>query len=99
MTTHVPGLQSFFKFFHHFVVAKLAICSIRVKRSLIPYIHSIPCLFTILILEKQLYIIQGMHSSSHSPNVKCSKNRDLDFLGLNFSEDKSQISTLNLSNF
>ena len=33
MSTHVPGFQSFSGFFHHFVLAKLATSSIRVKRS------------------------------------------------------------------
>ena len=31
MSTHVPGLQSFSGFLHHFVLAKLATTSIRVK--------------------------------------------------------------------
>ena len=31
MSTHVPGFQSFFSFLHHFVLAKLATSSIRVK--------------------------------------------------------------------
>ena len=29
MSTHMPGFQSFFRFFHHFVLAKLANSSIR----------------------------------------------------------------------
>ena len=32
MSTHLPGFQSFFRFLHRFVLAKLAISSIRVKR-------------------------------------------------------------------
>ena len=31
MSTHLPGFQSFVRFLHHFVLAKLAISSIRVK--------------------------------------------------------------------
>ena len=31
MSTHLPGFQSFFKFLHHFVLAKLATGSIRVE--------------------------------------------------------------------
>ena len=31
MSTHVPGFQSFFRFLHYFVLAKLATTSIRVK--------------------------------------------------------------------
>ena len=31
MSTHFPGFQSFFRFLHHFVLAKLATSSIRVK--------------------------------------------------------------------
>ena len=34
MTTHVPGFQSYFKFLHHFVLAKLATNSIRVLEKL-----------------------------------------------------------------
>ena len=30
MSTHVPGFQSFLRFLHHFVLAKLATTSIRV---------------------------------------------------------------------
>ena len=34
MSTHVPGFQSFFMFFfHHFVKAKLATSSVRVKEE------------------------------------------------------------------
>ena len=31
MSTHLPGFQSFLRFLHHFVLAKLASSSIRVK--------------------------------------------------------------------
>ena len=31
MSTHLPGFQSFYNVFHHFVLAKLAISSIRIK--------------------------------------------------------------------
>ena len=31
MSTHVPGFQTFFRFLHHFVLAKLATSSIRVN--------------------------------------------------------------------
>ena len=31
MSTHMPGFQSFFRFLRHFVLAKLATSSIRVK--------------------------------------------------------------------
>ena len=31
MNTHLPGFQSFFRFLHHFVLAKLATSRIRVK--------------------------------------------------------------------
>ena len=34
MSTHKPGFQSFLSFLHHFVLAKLAISSIRVNTSL-----------------------------------------------------------------
>ena len=37
MSSHVPGFQSSFRFIHHFVVAKLATSSIRVK--VIPIYH------------------------------------------------------------
>ena len=30
MSTHLPGLQSYFRIFHHFVLAKVATTSIRV---------------------------------------------------------------------
>ena len=33
MNTHVPGFQSFFSFWHHFVLVKLATSSIRVNTS------------------------------------------------------------------
>ena len=33
MSTHLPGFQSFFRFLHHFVLAKLATSSVRVKDS------------------------------------------------------------------
>ena len=33
MSTHKSGLQSFFRFLHQFVLAKLATSSIRVKRG------------------------------------------------------------------
>ena len=32
MSTHLPGFQSFSNFLHHFVLAKLATSSIRVKQ-------------------------------------------------------------------
>ena len=34
MSTHVPGFQSFFRFLHHFVLAKSASSSVRVKHNL-----------------------------------------------------------------
>ena len=34
MSTHVPGFQPLFSFLHHFVLAKLATSSIRVKMLL-----------------------------------------------------------------
>ena len=33
MSTHKPGFQSFFRFLHHFVLAKLVTSSIRVKAT------------------------------------------------------------------
>ena len=33
MSTHLPGFQPFFRFLHHFVMAKLATSSIRVKHN------------------------------------------------------------------
>ena len=33
MSTHLPGFQSYFICFHHFVLAKLATSSIRDKES------------------------------------------------------------------
>ena len=33
MNTHMPGFQSYFIFFHHFILAKLATSSIRVKSN------------------------------------------------------------------
>ena len=33
MSTHMPGFQSFFRFLYHFVSAKLATSSVRVKGS------------------------------------------------------------------
>ena len=37
MSNHVPGLQSFFSFLHHFVLAKFATSSVRVKRVIDRY--------------------------------------------------------------
>ena len=34
MSTHLNGFQSFFRFLHHFVLAKVATSSIRVKEIL-----------------------------------------------------------------
>ena len=34
MSTHVPGIQSFSAYLHHFVLAKLAASSIRVKTGI-----------------------------------------------------------------
>ena len=34
MSTHLPGIQSFFRFLHHFVLAKLATSSIRVNAAI-----------------------------------------------------------------
>ena len=31
MSTYVPGFESFFRFLHHFILAKLATSNIRVK--------------------------------------------------------------------
>ena len=43
MSTHVPGFQSFFRFLHHFVMAKLATSSLRLKfqlcASLVGYVQ------------------------------------------------------------
>ena len=39
MSTHMPGFQSFFSFSYHFVIAKLAISSIRVNKARIPRIQ------------------------------------------------------------
>ena len=35
MSTHMPGFQSFFSFLCHFVLAKLATSSIRVKGGVV----------------------------------------------------------------
>ena len=35
MSTHVQGFQSFFRFSHHFVLAKLATSSIKVETDLL----------------------------------------------------------------
>ena len=62
MSTHVPGFQSFFKFLHHFVLAKVATSSIRVNIwSLVEgVIVSIPCCGTPFQLLSQpcCYICQ-----------------------------------------
>ena len=42
MSTHVPGFQLLFRFFlHHFVMAKLATSSIKVKQYKIRSIESL----------------------------------------------------------
>ena len=38
MSTHVPGFWLFFRFLHHFVLAKLATSSIKVKTALYNYL-------------------------------------------------------------
>ena len=35
MSTHIPGFQTFFRFFHHSVLAKLATSSIKVETDLL----------------------------------------------------------------
>ena len=43
-STHMPGFQSFFRFLHHFLLAKLATSSISVNDSYIrPSFRSDPC--------------------------------------------------------
>ena len=42
MSTHEPGFQSFFRFLHHFVLAKLATNSIRVNKAMLNQTGAIP---------------------------------------------------------
>ena len=47
MSTHLPGFRSFFRFWHHFVMAKLATSSTRVKHCM----AKLPMLRTTSILH------------------------------------------------
>ena len=46
MSTHVPGFQSFFRFLHHFLLAKLATASIRVNHLVLFVLSCHHCVST-----------------------------------------------------
>ena len=52
MSTHVTGFQSFFKFSHHFVLAKLATSTIWVKliRSAMLYFNNSIAIYLLLFV-------------------------------------------------
>ena len=53
MRTHLAGIQSFFRFLHHFVLAKLATSSIRVLKLLFhnPNVHYV-CKVLVILSER-----------------------------------------------
>ena len=58
MSTHLPGFQSFFSFFNHFVLAKLATSSIRVKAQ-------VCCVLTRQVLTEASNPGDDRHEVSH----------------------------------
>ena len=52
MSTNVPGFQSFFRFLHPFVLAKLATSSARINREGYPHIRTTMDVVSVLVARK-----------------------------------------------